>query len=59
MQEAELKARLEAGGAGDWAYKATNGLVYAEQVEPPEPLIHLFRYLIGCECIVSVHPDSA
>jgi hypothetical protein len=30
-----------------WKWKETNGLVGARDIEPPEPLNHLYRYLIA------------
>jgi hypothetical protein len=59
MEEAALKARLESMGAVDWAYRAANGMVCAENLQPPEPLVHLFRYLISSGLILSVQPPAA
>jgi hypothetical protein len=56
MTEAALRERLEVLGAAKWKYKVTEGLVYAENLEPEEPLLHLFRYLLGCGFIVSAKP---
>lgn len=56
MTEAALRERLEGLGATGWKYKVTNGLVYAEDLEPEEPLVHLFRYLLGCGFILSAKP---
>ncbi|HKM68030.1 MAG TPA: hypothetical protein VJX70_12755 [Candidatus Acidoferrum sp.] len=58
MQETALQARLAAIGATGWKYKATNGMVYAEDLEPPEPLLHLFRYLGGSDLVVSARPPE-
>jgi hypothetical protein len=30
-----------------WKWKEANGLIGAQDIEPPEPLNHLYRYLIG------------
>jgi hypothetical protein len=39
---------LEEGSAPvGWKWKATNGLVGARDIEPAEPLNHLYRYLVG------------
>lgn len=59
MEEEALKARLSALGINDWTFTATQGMVYAENLVPPEPLGHLYRYLIGCNFIVPVHPPAA
>jgi len=56
MTEAALEARLQELGATSWKYKVTNGLVYAEDLEPPEPVQHMFRYLLACGFIVSARP---
>lgn len=55
---AALKQRLELMGATGWTYKETNGVVYAEDLEPAEPLNHLYRYLLGSNYILSVHPST-
>jgi hypothetical protein len=59
MAEEALQARLEAMGATNWKYRVTNGLVYAEDLQPGEPVEHLFRYLLGCGFIVSARPVEA
>jgi len=56
MPVATLKRRLESMGATAWRYKETNGMVYAEDLEPAEPLNHLYRYLLGSNYILSVRP---
>jgi len=56
MTEAALEARLQELRATQWKYKVTNGLVYAEDLEPPEPVQHMFRYLLACGFIVSARP---
>ena len=53
---AALKRQLESIGATGWKYKETNGMVYAEDLDPIEPLNHLYRYLLGSNYIVSIHP---
>lgn len=35
-----------------WTWKETDGLVGARDIEPAEPLNHLYRYLIGSEFIL-------
>ena len=56
MPEEELKARLQELGAKQWKYKAINGLVSAEDLQPDEPMNSLFRYLLGCGFIMSLKP---
>jgi hypothetical protein len=55
---AALKQQLDSMGAMGWNYKETNGMVYAEDLDPMEPLNHLYRYLLGSNYIASVHPPS-
>jgi hypothetical protein len=38
--------------AAGWKWKEANGLVGARDIEPPEPLNHLYRYLIGSGLIL-------
>jgi len=59
MREEALRERLKALGATGWKYRVTNGMVFAEDLEPEEPVDHLFRYLRGCGFIVSARPKGA
>jgi hypothetical protein len=59
MAEEALVARLQELGATKWRYRATNGLVYAEDLQPEEPVNSLFRYLLGCGFIVSAKPAGS
>jgi len=56
MTEVALKERLAALGAGEWTYEVTDGLVYAENLHPIEPINFLFRYLLACGFVVSARP---
>jgi hypothetical protein len=56
MEEAALQRRMQELGATGWKYKVTNGLVFAEDLVPPEPVDHMFRYLLACRFIVSARP---
>jgi hypothetical protein len=38
--------------AAGWKWKEANGLISARDIEPPEPLNHLYRYLIGSGLIL-------
>jgi hypothetical protein len=38
--------------AAGWTWKEANGLVGARDIEPPEPLNHLYRYLVGTGLIL-------
>ena len=57
MTEEALRARLDELSA-KWKYKVTDGLVYAEDLQPEEPMNSLFRYLLGSGLIVSAHPGK-
>src|SRR5262249_45817403 len=57
MTEGALRARLEELGA-KWKYKVTDGMVYAEDLQPEEPMNSLFRYLLGSGLIVSARPEK-
>jgi len=56
MTEAALKARLQELGANAWSYEVTEGLVYVDNLHPPEPIHFLFRYLLACGFVVSSRP---
>jgi hypothetical protein len=56
MTEAALKARLQELGANAWSYEVTDGLVYVDNLHPPEPIHFLFRYLLACGFVVSARP---
>jgi len=53
-----LEHHLESMGVTGWKYKETDGMVYAEDLEPTEPLNHLYRYLLGSNYILSVRSPS-
>jgi hypothetical protein len=57
MTEEALRARLDELSA-KWKYKVTDGLVYAEDLQPEEPMDSLFRYLLGSGLIVSARPGK-
>lgn len=47
MSAAMMKDWQPAAAISGWKWKEVNGLIGAGDVEPPEPLNHLYRYLIG------------
>jgi len=59
MPEAAVRARLQELGAGEWTYEVTNGMVYVDNLHPPEPINFLFRYLLACGFVVSARPSAA
>jgi hypothetical protein len=56
MTEPALKARLQELSANAWSYEVTDGLVYVDNLHPPEPIHFLFRYLLACGFVVSARP---
>jgi hypothetical protein len=52
MPEASLQQWQASGKMPDWKWNATDGFVHAHELHPPEPLDHLYRYLLGCQFIV-------
>ena len=56
MTEAALKARLQELGANAWSYDVTDGLVYVDNLHPPDPIHFLFRYLLACGFVLSARP---
>jgi hypothetical protein len=45
-------------GLTTWHWKETNGMVYADDLQPPEPLNHLYQYLLGNRFILPVPAKS-
>jgi hypothetical protein len=43
---------LAAAVLSGWKWKEVNGFVGARDIEPPEPMNHLYRYLIGSQFIL-------
>jgi hypothetical protein len=58
MPEEKLQHWMETGAMTGWRWKATNGLVYADDLQPVEPLLHLYRYLLASNFILPVHPAA-
>jgi hypothetical protein len=56
MPETNLKQWQESGKIPNWKWNATDGLVHAHELHPPEPLDHLYQYLLGCGFIMPMHP---
>jgi hypothetical protein len=47
-----VTAMKDSDAADGWKWKESNGLIGARDIEPPEPLNHLYRYLIGTGLIL-------
>jgi hypothetical protein len=56
MPETNLQQWQESGKIPNWKWDATDGLVHAHELHPPEPLDHLYQYLLGCGFIVPMRP---
>jgi len=46
-------------GLATWRWKETNGMVYADDLQPAEPLNHLYQYLLGNQFILPVRPAKS
>jgi len=46
-------------GLTPWRWKETNGMVYADDLQPAEPLNHLYQYLLGNQFILPVRPAAS
>ena len=47
MAAGELERWTREAGISGWSWDVSNGLVYADQLRPAEPLCHLFKYLLS------------
>ncbi len=56
MPETNLQQWQESGKIPSWKWNATDGLVHAHELHPPQPLDHLYQYLLGCGFIVPMRP---
>ena len=54
----EVRMRVKASGLAGWSWKETEGMVYAEDLHPPEPLDFLYRYLLGNEFVLPARPEK-
>ena len=58
MEAAEVERRVKASGRPGWSWKATDGMVYADDLHPGGPLEFLYKYLLGSEFILPAKPAS-
>lgn len=47
-----VRRRLDLAGLTGWRWKEKDGMIAADALHPPEPLDHLYRYLLSSEFIV-------
>jgi hypothetical protein len=55
----DARKMIASTGLTTWRWKETNGMVYADDLQPPEPLNHLYQYLLGNRFILPVRPAKS
>jgi len=58
MTLADVQGRAAVTGLTGWKWKETAGMVYAEDLHPPEPLNFLYRYLLASQFILPARPSA-
>jgi hypothetical protein len=58
MATDEVERRVKAAGLVGWRWKDTNGMVYANDLFPGEPLVHLYQYLLSSQFILIGTPSK-
>ena len=58
MALADVEGRAAVTGLTGWSWKATAGMVYAEDLHPPEPIMFLYRYLLASQFILPAKPNA-
>ena len=51
-------ALADVEGLTGWSWKETAGMVYAEDLHPPEPIMFLYRYLLASHFILPAKPNA-
>jgi hypothetical protein len=59
IRASDFEIWLKTIGATEWDWKARDGLVHAEDLHPREPLVHLYRYLMGTGMLIPIQIDRA
>jgi hypothetical protein len=57
MALADVEGRAAITGLMGWSWKETAGMVYAEDLHPPEPIMFLYRYLLASQFILPAKPN--
>ena len=57
MALADVEGRAAITGLTGWSWKETAGMVYAEDLHPPEPIMFLYRYLLTSQFILPARPN--
>lgn len=58
MALADVEGRAAITGLTGWSWKETAGMVYAEDLHPPEPIMFLYRYLLASQFILPARPNA-
>ena len=58
MALADVEGRGAITGLTGWSWKETAGMVYAEDLHPPEPIMFLYRYLLASQFILPARPKA-
>lgn len=59
MAAKDARNRAISSGLEGWTWKETDGMVYADDLHPPEPLSHLYQYLLNSKLILPARPHKA
>jgi len=59
MAAEEVRRRVDLAGLTGWRWKEKDGMIAADDLYPPEPLDHLYRYLLSSKFIIPEKPASA
>src|SRR5215467_11348843 len=58
MAAEEVRRRVDLAGLTGWRWKEKDGMIAADDLYPPKPLDHLYRYLLDSEFIVPEKPAT-
>jgi len=56
MAAEEVRRHVDVAGLKGWRWKETNGMIAADDLHPPEPLDHLYQYLLSSGFIMPEKP---
>jgi hypothetical protein len=54
----DLEGRPTMAGLAGWTWKENAGMVFAEDLHPPEPMNFLYRYLLASQFILPAKPNT-
>ncbi|HVM75723.1 MAG TPA: hypothetical protein VMT75_08775 [Candidatus Saccharimonadales bacterium] len=58
MPAEDVERRVKSAGLTGWHWKVTDGMVYANELYPDEPVGHLYQYLLSSEFILIGKPKG-